>query len=201
MKEYKVEIPLREKAWLLVAKSLYDKLPEYVKDNLQNNVQVPSELSKLDKASAAILKLVEIEAFNLERNLKNLGTLEEPELKQLYMNEILWGSLMSVIKDESVEFQAPTAIERLRHHIAMWCANHPPTYVHVSPTFFHQLIEQMLIRDPEAPGEIKQMFIYAMANKDYQNLSLTVDRCIIMCQPELSGDTIQFVLLNEGDGQ
>lgn len=177
-------------------------MPEHFKEQLQNNIQLPSELNQVDRISASILKLVEIEAFSLERNLKNLSALEEDEFKQLYMGEILWGSLMSALKDETEEFKSPTAIDKIRHHIAMWCAGHPPTYVHVSPTFFHQLIEEMLIRDPEAPDEIKQMFIYAITHKDYQNLSLTIDRCMVMCQPELSGDTIQFVLLeNDGDAQ
>ena len=92
-------LSIREQAWLKVALSLFQNLPEEMQARMIQ-AYPQNEKANCKEPYPLILKLVEIEAFNLERLKKNLAPLDENEVKALYQGSMTWGSLLEAMKKE-----------------------------------------------------------------------------------------------------
>lgn len=184
------ELPLRERAWLTVARSLFEKIPQETKLMLASEANI--NLSVTDSDAVIILKLVEIEAFILERKLKNLEELSPEELDTLYKEQLLWGSLLSSLT-ATEELQPETsALSLLKYQILQWLEIHPPTLVRVSESLFHSAIEEVLQFANFSDAE-RKVYTEAINTQNYTSVRLGVFGCTIIADSSLKSGEIQFM--------
>ena len=92
-------ISIREQSWLRVAQILYERMSPVDKQSMLEQIPGLDELDKQSQITEAILKLVEIEAFRLERVGKSLPDISEEQIKRLYSGPLLYASLVDSLMD------------------------------------------------------------------------------------------------------
>ena len=103
-------LPVREQAWLNCCLKFFDQIPDYRKASFLLSLPIPSNVALSEELfKQACLKLVEIEALDLEKDLKHLDPLTPEERISLFQGPMLWGSLLEVLKEPEVGIHLDSA--------------------------------------------------------------------------------------------
>jgi len=184
-------IPTREIAWITIARLLFERMSN--KDQAKLIEQIPG-LSENDfdtQINEAILKLVEVEAFQIERLHKKLPDISEEELNVLYRSPIYYGSLVGCLisSEESSTFRY--LYKKIRDTIR--ASDEVPELAEISKEMFEKLLIDILENHSERMSkasidQIKQV----LKLKDFHNFAITILGCEVVATSEILEDDLVF---------
>ena len=192
-------ISTREQSWINVAKTLYGRMP--IKDQEELLEQIPG-LSELDKQSQiieSILKLVEIEAYRLERIGKNLPDISEKQISNLYRGPILYGSLVSSLintADNPFSVNKQSAFQYIYRKIQeeIKKKQEKPIEVLVSTQMFEKLLLEL--RETKinvVSEELQENLNEIITTKEYEGFVVLILGCSVICDADIEDQKISFL--------
>lgn len=192
-------ISTREQAWIQVARLLFARMPVVDQKELTEQIPGLGELDKQSQIIEAILKLVEIEAFRLERIGKGLPDISEQQISKLYQNPILYGSLISSLinmKDQPFGVDKQSAFQYIYRRIQeeVKIKREKPLEVHVSEKMFEKLlIEMKETKINSIPEEIQENFNEIIKTKEYEGFVVLIMGCSVTCDADIEDQKISFL--------
>lgn len=192
-------ISIREQSWLQVARMLYERMPVVDQKELIEQIPNLDELDKQSQIIESILKLVEIEAFRLERIGKGLPDISEEQISGLYQRPILYGSLVSSLintKDQPFSIDKQSAFQYIYRKIQeeVKTKKEKPLEVHVSEEMFEKLlIEMRETKTSSISEEVQENLNEVMKTKEYEGFVVLIMGCSVTSDADIKDQKISFL--------
>jgi hypothetical protein len=192
-------IPVREQSWLQVARMLYERMPSADQQDMLEQIPGLGELDKQSQITEAILKLVEIEAFRLERIGKGLPDISEEQISRLYGGPLLYASLISSLvnlKDQPFSVDKHSAFQYIYRRIQeeVRVKREKPLEVHVSEQMFEKLLKELKeTKINTIPEEIQENLDEVLGTKDYEGFMVLIMGCSVTCDADIKDQKVSFI--------
>ena len=192
-------IPIREQSWLQVAGMLYERMSPADKQDMLEQIPGLGELDKQSQITEAILKLVEIEAFRLERIGKSLPDISEEQIKRLYAGPLLYASLIGCLvdlKEQPFSVDKQSAFQYIYRKIQeeVRVKRTKPHEVHVSEQMFEKLLKELKETKINAiPEEIQEDLNEVMGTKEYEGFAVLIMGCSVTCDADIKDQKVSFI--------
>lgn len=192
-------IPIREQSWLQVARMLYERMPSADQKDMLEQIPGLGELDKQSQITEAILKLVEIEAFRLERVAKGMPDISEEQISRLYGGPLLYASLISSLvdlKDQPFSVDKQSAFQYIYRKIQeeVRAKREKPLEVHVSEQMFEKLLKELKeTKINTISEEIQENLEEVMGTKEYEGFVVLIMGCSVTCDADIKDQRVAFI--------